>query len=200
MTRRPERGRGGAPPPKHLPPEEIELWRHAMRDTKPLQRPPVAPSIVPPPAAAKPRPKDKPAPAPAIAPATPPPALPASRRARIAGLDQGSADRLRRGKFVIDARLDLHGLTQDAAHDALRRFIADSAAAERRCVLVITGKGAAKREADSGFMPERSGVLRGAVPRWLAEPEMRVRILAVHPATVRHGGDGALYVLLKRRR
>jgi len=91
--------------------------------------------------------------------------------------------------MAIEARLDLHGMTQDEAHRALARFIARAQDDDRRAVLVITGKGG----------PGREGVLRRAVPRWLAEPPCRARVLAVETAQPRDGGAGALYVLLRRR-
>lgn len=108
-----------------------------------------------------------------------------------AGLDRRSADRLRRGRMEIEARLDLHGLTQAAAQPALEAFLAKAQRRGLRCVLVITGKGR------SGEDP---GVLRRMVPRWLAEPPNSTRVLALAPARVQHGGGGALYVLLRRLR
>ena len=120
------------------------------------------------------------------------PALPPLAPGTIANVDRATAERLRRGALAIDGRLDLHGLTQDEAHAALERFLAGSAARGRRCVLVITGKGLG----DSFGR----GVLRQAVPRWLNQAPNRARILAVMPAQPKHGGAGALYVLLKRQR
>ena len=104
-------------------------------------------------------------------------------------IDRRTLTRIKRGERAIDARLDLHGLTQEAAHRALARFIATTAADGARLALVITGKGR------SG-----EGILRAAVPRWLAEPALRARIVAVTPAAANHGGAGALYVLLRRPR
>lgn len=91
----------------------------------------------------------------------------------------------------VEARLDLHGHTQETAFRALTGFIEGSAAAGRRCVLVITGKGSG---AGSG------GVLRSAVPRWLAQPGLRRHILSISEARQKDGGAGALYVLLRRKR
>ena len=134
--------------------------------------------------------------APAGASETPPPA-----RGAVPGLDRRSAERLRRGRLPIDARLDLHGMTQARAHAALGRFLARAQADGARCVLVITGKGSRRLERDEGFMPDRSlGVLREMVPRWLSEPGNRARVVAVQPARPQHGGAGALYVLLRRTR
>jgi DNA-nicking Smr family endonuclease len=112
-------------------------------------------------------------------------AVPAGDLGAAPGLDRRSAERLRRGQRAIEARLDLHGMTQDEAHRALDAFIARAQHGALRCVLVITGK---------------SGVLRAAVPRWLNEAPNRGRLLAVAPAQPRDGGVGALYLLLRRRR
>jgi DNA-nicking Smr family endonuclease len=106
-----------------------------------------------------------------------------------AGLDRSSALRLKRGDMPIAARLDLHGMTQAEAHRALVRFVAEAHAAGKRNVLVITGKGSGGGE----------GVLRRAVPRWLEEAATRALVLTVEPARPRHGGNGALYVLLRRK-
>jgi DNA-nicking Smr family endonuclease len=101
------------------------------------------------------------------------------------GLDRRSAERLRRGARRIEARLDLHGMTQAEAHGELEVFLARADAARQRCVLVITGKG---------------GVLRAGVPRWINEQPNRSRVLAFSPAQPRDGGAGAFYILLRRRR
>ncbi|HEX7970035.1 MAG TPA: Smr/MutS family protein, partial [Stellaceae bacterium] len=101
-----------------------------------------------------------------------------------------NAERLRRGELGIEARLDLHGMTQEEAHRALDDFLACAQHAGRRCVLVITGKGGAGR----------GGILRSAVPRWLNEAPNRARLLAFAAAQPKHGGAGALYLLLRRRR
>jgi len=108
------------------------------------------------------------------------------------GVDRRSAERLRRGERRIDARLDLHGMTQDEAHRALDAFLARAEQAGWRCVLVITGKGRPGTSA--------AGVLRTAVPRWLNEAPNRARLLAFTAAQPKDGGAGALYVLLRRRR
>ena len=107
------------------------------------------------------------------------------------GLDRRKAERLSRGKLPIEASLDLHGLRQAEAHRRLEVFLAESQAAGKRCVLVVTGKGLHKEEA---------GVLRSAVPRWLNEAPNRARVLSFDYAQPKHGGSGALYVLLRRRR
>ncbi|MGH7064063.1 MAG: Smr/MutS family protein [Stellaceae bacterium] len=151
------------------------LWRRAMHGVRPLRDRPAAAPETPPPAAAPDR-------EPRAAP--PPPD-------RFAGIDRANAERLKRGRHPIEARLDLHGMTQIEAHRELAAFIRLCADAERRCVLVITGR---------GLGPNGPGVLKSAVPRWLAETPLRHRILAIAPAQPRHGGAGALYLLLRRRR
>lgn len=83
------------------------------------------------------------------------------------------------------------------AHAALKIFIADSQAMGRRCVLVITGKGS---DAEPGFGEVAPGVLRREAPKWLATPPLSQMIVNVSQAHDRHGGGGALYVYLKRRR
>ncbi|MGH6913774.1 MAG: Smr/MutS family protein, partial [Geminicoccales bacterium] len=108
---------------------------------------------------------------------------------RPIGLDRRTWLRLKRGQVAIEQTLDLHGRTQAEAHGALGRFLAAAEAAGCRCVLVVTGKGM-----------ESGGTLRHMVPRWLNEGGNRERIVAFSPAQVRHGGAGALYVLLRRRR
>ncbi|PHS78975.1 MAG: hypothetical protein COB59_04390 [Rhodospirillaceae bacterium] len=107
------------------------------------------------------------------------------------GLDKSTAKRLRRGKVQITARLDLHGMTQNEARPALADFIDRAWYAGKREVLVITGKGT---RADGAV-----GVLRQAVPRWLNEAENRLRITAFTHASAKDGGEGALYIRLKKR-
>jgi len=109
-----------------------------------------------------------------------------------AGLDKSNAKKLKKGQHAIEGRMDLHGMTQDQAHRALNSFLEGSYGAGKRCVLVITGK---------GMKPDGSvGVLRSAVPRWLNQEPNRSRVLAFSYATAKDGGEGALYVMLKRKR
>ncbi len=90
--------------------------------------------------------------------------------------------------------LDLHGMTQAAAHGALRSFLFSSQARGDRCVLVITGKGAR-----TGTEHAEPGVLRRVVPQWLRLPDLRGLVLGFEEAAQRHGGAGALYIRLRRR-
>jgi len=106
-----------------------------------------------------------------------------------ANVDANLHRRLARGREALAARIDLHGLTQDAARTALTGFVRRSVDDGWRAVLVITGKGV------SG-----DGVLRRRVPEWLADPPIREHVAGVSEAQRRHGGEGALYVALKRKR
>ncbi len=106
--------------------------------------------------------------------------------------------RLRKGKIPIEAVIDLHGMTQPEAHAALSRFIIDSHAAQKRCVLVITGKGG-DRLGDP-FPSTYTGVLKQRLPQWLAQMPLAPLVLRTQAARKHHGGEGAYYVYLKRRR
>lgn len=119
------------------------------------------------------------------------PAPPDLTHGRAAGVDKRTVERLRRGQIAIEAGIDLHGHTQEEAHRALQAFISAQAGGGRRCVRVVTGKGAFR---------EGGGVLKTAVPRWLNEPPLREMVLAFSHARRDDGGEGALYVLLRRKR
>jgi DNA-nicking Smr family endonuclease len=122
-------------------------------------------------------------PAPEPAKPSTPPITPLGRRLR---------QRVARGREPIDARMDLHGLTQAQAHAALARFLRAASARGARLVLVITGKG--------GRGDGERGVLRRQVPHWLALPEFRDLVIGFEDAHIAHGGEGALYVRVRRRR
>ncbi len=122
------------------------------------------------------------------------PALPKRLAPEIAPLGRRMRQRVARGKEAIDGRLDLHGLTQSEAHAALLRFLRNASAREARLVLVITGKGA------RGEGAGERGVLKRQVPHWLALPEFRSLVIGFEDAGVKHGGEGALYVRLRRVR
>ncbi len=177
------------------------LWRHVTRDAKPLAKrepPPAAPEAPPEPKAKK---EIRPARAlPRPRPVTPVRrAEPALEHGRAAGVDRRRTERLRRGRLPVEARLDLHGYTQDQAHSALDHFLGEAQARGRRCVLVITGKGTTT-EAAAGAGMGAGGVLRAQVPRWLNEPANRARVLAFDYAQPKHGGLGAIYVLMRRKK
>lgn len=112
-------------------------------------------------------------------------------------IDKRTAEKFRKGEFRIERRLDLHGLTEKEAFDAVDSFIRNAYLQGLRCVLIITGKGI-NRETDDWY--DKKGILKESVPNWLNTPELRPLILAVSHATPEDGGSGALYVLLRRHR
>jgi len=118
----------------------------------------------------------------------PPPSKPSAPQPT--GLGRRMKQRVARGKEKIDARLDLHGYTQDEAHSALLRFLRSANDRDARLVLVITGKGRGGE----------IGVLRRQVPQWLGLPEFRALVVGFEDAAINHGGEGALYVRVKRAR
>lgn len=177
--------------PRALRPEERRLWAEVVRGVSPLK------------GKAHP-PEPEPAPEPALPPPAPPapgprpPALPAALPALppLAGVERKVLAGLRRGQRAVDAVIDLHGMRQAEAHDALLAFLRRSQAAGRQVVLVVTGKGGAGA---AGAFEER-GVLRRVVPHWLRLPDVRPLVLGFEEAAAQHGGSGALYVRLRRRR
>ena len=116
-------------------------------------------------------------------PVTPPSPI---KHGESAGLDKRSADKLRKGKMVIDARLDMHGMSQEQAHRALNAFIEAAFVTQKRCVQVVTGKG--------------KGILQQAVPEWLNQMPNRARIISFTHTPQHQGGTGALNILIKRQR
>jgi len=188
--------------------EERALWEQAARTLKPLKgKGRVHAAQEKDAASVPPRAHDKP---PAHRPAAAPPRHPitAAKTAPapppLSGLDRRKARKVGAGRVEIEGRIDLHGMRQAEAHAALRRFLLRGYAEGRRWVLVITGKGAPLRrgEDDAGLVgvrDEERGVLKRNVPRWLEEPELRAIIIGFTTAAIRHGGEGALYVQLRRK-
>ena len=185
--------------------DEVSLWSHVTRHIEPIRSkapkveapiaafdtPPEVKASPPPPKFSKPPKPEAPAPKPPVkAPAaTIPPLAPLERRLR---------QRLSRGAQPIDSVIDLHGKRQDEAHEALRRFIIGAHAMGYAVILVVTGKGASGPN-DQGLSEER-GVLRRTVPHWLRMPDMRPYVIGFEPAAQHHGGSGALYVRIRRKR
>ena len=175
--------------------EEHALWESVAKQIKPLRRKPraakaqgalpeaeanaVKPAALPRPLS----PQMARAPKPET-PSAPPPLAPLGRRER---------SQLSRGRKQIDARLDLHGMTQTRAHRALFGFLQRAHSEGLTFVLVITGKG------KMGVESER-GVLRRQVPQWLGLPEFRSLVVGFEEAHLGHGGEGALYVRIRRSR
>ncbi len=178
---------------RSLTADEHALWSHVTRSIVPLRRRRLDPQ--PEPAATEP-PVQRAKPAPAgSAPRAPAPRAPAPRAPGLAPIDRRLKQRLARGREGIDASIDLHGLTQAEAHAALAHFLRRARADGARLVLVITGKGARSDD----FAADR-GVLRRQVPLWLRSAELRDYVVGFDWAHPTHGGEGALYVRIRRRR
>jgi len=169
---------------KKMSDEDRVLWNLVARSATPLKgrkaveeepaRPPLEEKI--------PQAASKAAPA-AAAPAPP------KRQHVMHALDRPTLDRLAGGKLPIEGRVDLHGMTQGEAHALLLSFLQRAHANGVRYVLVITGK---------GFSSGGDGVLRRQVPAWLSTPPFRVLVSSHDIAARRHGGEGALYVRLRK--
>lgn len=186
--------------PGQLAAGDKSLWRDVGRTVDPLlrrkspdpkrwldeQSEPLQPAVMPPPKFA-----------PAIPPSVRPVVAAANRAPRDKPIEPGLKRRLQRGNMPIDATLDLHGMTQIEARQALGRFLPARSVRGDRTVLVITGKGLKK----TGYLQiEQKGILRSMLPLWLAEPDLAPLVAGFEPAHPGHGGEGAFYVRLKRSR
>lgn len=118
-------------------------------------------------------------------------------KAAAPGLDGATSAKLQRGAKAPDAKLDLHGMTQAAAHRALLSFMQSAHKKGVRLALVVTGQGNPDKEA-AGWAKSPHGVLKQMVPRWLNEGDLAAFVTGTAPAHVRHGGEGALYVYLRK--
>ena len=176
--------------PRRLTDRERALWAQVTRALTPLQRrPPSAEASTPPPVQpGEPFLGRAPPPAPRRSPAAAD-----AKAAPVPRLDRRLTQRLARGRIAIDARIDLHGLTQAEAFAQLTAFLHRARRDGARTVLVITGKGAI---GDPEGLPR--GVLRRQVPLWLSSSGLREGVIAFAPAHAEHGGSGALYVRLRR--
>ena len=163
--------------------KDADLFKAAMVDVRPLKRrgrPVVAKPQAERPATSTER------------------SLPPAARARSQGLQpfDREVDRaLSRGRRTPEAKLDLHGMTLAAAERAVAQFLAESSEQGRRLVLIVTGKGL-RLEGGRVF----GGRIRAEFPSWLERADNRGRVAAVRVAHPRHGGNGAFYILLRRRR
>ncbi len=194
--------------------DEAELWRqltHSVDKVRAKPRVATHGGDAAPPSPARSEAKQaqgrRAAPSP-LASATPPPRVPPPPQP--AEFDRRALRQVATGKVPIDDVLDLHGLQQATAHARLRAFLMSSQAKGHRMVLVITGKGgvrplapnlrSSREPGGEGSDPVSRGVLRRSVPQWLEEPEFRAVVLGYAAAGARHGGDGALYIRLRRAR
>jgi DNA-nicking Smr family endonuclease len=157
---------------RELKPEELLLWGKVAQTVHPLGARPRPGVAIPPPQAEPP---------------SAPPTV--AQHWSPKPLEPGRLRRLARGREGRQPSLDLHGLAQGEARQALTRFLLAAQADGRRAAVVVTGRGV-----------QGDGVLRRRAPEWLAEPHLRDVVAGVAEAHRRHGGDGALYVALKRRR
>ena len=216
MTRR--RSREPRQPPSQED-DDLALWEALKSRLEPLKkgrdRVPTAPTAepLPPPAVARKSPvaKDRdPDPMPAPVPVRkPPPGRPAAHKTKagapLAEIERRKVRKLASGRHDIEAALDLHGMRQRDAHAALTRFLHQAHARKLKFVKVITGKGRKPildndHTADLADWMERDrGILRREVPRWLAEPEIRTIVVGFSSAGPGDGGDGALYIELRRK-
>jgi len=183
-----------ATPPRRkrgLSEEERALWESVAKQTKPLRKRPRAakPSadalVADSPLAVKPGAMPRRVAPAAIASAQKPPTPP------LAPIGRRERSQLSRGRKEIEARLDLHGMTQTRAHHALSGFLQRAHSDGLTFVLVITGKGKMGAESERG-------VLRRQVPQWLSLPEFRSLVVGFEEAHIGHGGKGALYVRIRR--
>jgi DNA-nicking Smr family endonuclease len=164
--------------------KQIKPLRKKPRTTKPQNTTPIPETAL----AVKPATSPKPLPPTRISSAPKPDAPP------LAPLGRRERSQLSRGRKQIDARLDLHGMTQTRAHRALSGFLQRAHSEGLTFVLIITGKGKATA-------PESErGVLRRQVPQWLNLPEFRTLVVGFEEAHIGHGGEGALYVRIRRMR
>ena len=190
---------------RRLKPEELDLWRKVAQTTEKLH----------------PERKHKESPLPKPTPTKPSktriegfdlgqkadparrdhditPDISQTMAAQPVRMDKKTFGKLRRGKVVPEGKLDLHGMTMDQAHPALVGFVLRAHDNNKRLVLVVTGKGKSRDE--GGPIPTRRGVLRHNVPQWLSAPPLSAVVLQVTEAHLKHGGGGAYYVYLRRRR
>ncbi len=184
-------------PPRDLTGEEEQLWEQATRDARPLAGKKFIPKKSPPPVVPSLRGAGGDA---AIQSAAKAGLLRSARNDGIkqetslspgayAGIDKNTARKFTRGEYPIDASLDLHGMTRERAHIALNNFIRSHYEQGSRGLLIITGKG-----------EKGQGVIRYELPHWLNAGDIRPLIVAFNPAKPHHGGQGAFYVLLRRKR
>lgn len=173
-----DRGREGRRAGK-LSALDLELWSAVTADVKPYRdRPVTSKPAMPPPA----RGVDAAA-APRHAP------LPQKRPEPSMTIDETTRRKLKRGRLDVDAKLDLHGFRQQEAHAALLDFLRRAQARGARLAIIVTGK---------GFGRADGGVLRRLAPLWLQGPGLRDIVVGFGEASRRHGGEGALYVRLRR--
>ena len=192
VVKKPKKGGGeGA-----LPPDDIHLWRAVTKDVERLDKNSkdgTAETVL----------KDL-----QLIPSfkkLKPPKLAAEKKVvasiQPAQLDLRTDLRLKKGQMDIEARLDLHGHTQDSAHRMLNSFLMRCHEAGMRCVLVITGKGRRLKSFDAATEgSQQVGILKKMLPIWIDTPPIKSIVLKYYTAKPKDGGEGAYYIYLKRVR
>ena len=174
---------------------DAELWARVARSARPLRKGRAVAAPV-----AAPRAKQAVKEASSAAKAAPKPVAKPAPAARGEALDRQTARRLEGGRLAVEARLDLHGMRQRDAHAALRKFLKWAQSKNYRHVLVITGKGGPADDGRPFYEEDARGVLRQAVPHWLSQPDLAQVVISYSEAPRRLGGEGALYVRLRKPR
>nr|WP_210340556.1 Smr/MutS family protein [Methylocystis sp. Sn-Cys] len=164
---------------------ESELWSIVTASVRPFRARP-APVAEPPAPASAPEPVREKAPAPVAHRDRPPAPKPATPLVEI---DHRTRVKIKRGRLEVGAKLDLHGMRQDEAQRALNAFLRRAQAEGAKVAIIVTGKGLSREE---------GGVLRRVVPMWLQAPNLRDVVVGFGEAARHHGGEGALYVQIRR--
>jgi DNA-nicking Smr family endonuclease len=167
--------------------DELELWNIVTADVQPFPGRPAR--LRPEPTAAS----SKPVPASLSDALRQKPETP-RQKPPISDLDHRTRTKLRRGQLEVDAKLDLHGLRQDEAHRVLVEFLRRAQASGAKMAIVVTGKG----QRGQGLADGAGGVLRRMAPMWLQAPALRDIVVSFGEAARLHGGEGALYVRIRR--
>ncbi len=185
--------------PNQLPPEQTKLWSKVAETITPLKNRPAAPTLPPRRSFFKTI-EEMPLPASWGVGTSPDPAP---------MLDKKDHRRLTQGRLPIDQTLDLHGMNQDQAYAQLKRRVEMAIKHGNRTLLIVTGKGGKRwSQSEDNCVSSRKradfdqfgGVLKRMVPLWLSSPELSFYIHSYGPAAKEHGGDGALYVRLRREK
>ena len=172
---------------KEKKPEDSRLWGEITRDIIPLKgKKTISPAIK--------KPKEEKSSKPTAKKLDPTHQKNTSKNLQKPEIDHRTSERLRKGQMPIEGRLDLHGMTREAAYDALSGFIPRCYARGFRCILVVTGKGA------RGPLEPETGILKKMTPEWLDTPPLNQYVLKTQSSKQKDGGGGAFYVLLKRNR
>jgi DNA-nicking Smr family endonuclease len=186
---------------RRLSEADREIWDRLRKTVRPLRKQRAAKppepdvSAAPPPAAAIDGSEN---PKPATRRRAHTPTITVNVPPALARFEDKTVRRLGRGLIAVDARIDLHGMRQERAHAVLTTFLRHAQARGHQIVLVVTGKGKPDEAARGGEAGR--GVLRQVVPGWLAHAELRQFVAGFEEAGRRHGGAGALYVRIRRRR